>query len=176
MDERRLWEAVRQSLLALAREQPVIVFLDDLHWADASTLGMLGYLIRRATDEPVTLVAAARRSMPHSSLRALLEALAREGRLVRLTLSRLQPGDVMSVARHLSPTHADTLAEWLMRTSEGNPYILAEVVRYARESGLLLASGAMELDTLSVTPVVACCASNASSTAKAWTFVFWLRF
>ena len=43
-DESRLWEGLHQFLLALARVQRVTVFIDDVQWADASTLALLGYL------------------------------------------------------------------------------------------------------------------------------------
>ena len=46
-DESRLWEAMHQFLLALAYERQVMLLLDDLHWADASTLALFGYLIRQ---------------------------------------------------------------------------------------------------------------------------------
>ncbi|TAK36361.1 MAG: hypothetical protein EPO21_02785 [Chloroflexota bacterium] len=153
-DDRHLWEALNQFLFAVSRQRPVIVFLDDLHWADASTLGMLGYLVRQAATEPIAFVGATRPFTPRSALAALLRALTGEGRLVRMTLSRLQPGDVASVARHLSPAYAHILAEWLTRTSEGNPYILAELVRHGRESGLLLAGGVVDLNALSASPIV----------------------
>src|SRR5207248_11504304 len=61
-DESRLWEGVFQFLFALARQRPLIVMFDDLHWADASTLGLLGYLARRISGagQPISLVATTR--------------------------------------------------------------------------------------------------------------------
>ncbi|GAB6174378.1 AAA family ATPase [Paradesulfitobacterium aromaticivorans] len=154
MDERRLWEAVKQFLFVLADQQPVIVFLDDIHWADASTLGLLGYLLRQKAEEPIMFVATTRHFTPRSSLGALLHALDRGGLLLRFPLSRLEHDDVTAVAHQLSTTNAHMLAEWLARTSEGNPYILAELVRHAREIGLLLADGEMNMNVLSAAPVV----------------------
>ena len=51
-DEPRLWEALHQFLAALARQRPVSVFLDDVQWADASSLALVNYLHRRARVEP----------------------------------------------------------------------------------------------------------------------------
>lgn len=48
-DQARLWEALHQFLLTLARQYSVMVFLDDLHWADDSTLAWLGYMARLAS-------------------------------------------------------------------------------------------------------------------------------
>jgi DNA-binding SARP family transcriptional activator len=157
-DEPRLWEGTHQFLAALSRHHPVALFLDDLHWADDSTLALLGYLARRARAEaasaPITFLATARPTAPRSPLAALLQALTREGCLERLPLSRLAPKDITALARHLSPTYAPPLAEWLNRAAEGNPYILTELVRHARENGILLPDGTLNLVELPASPVV----------------------
>ena len=153
-DESRLWEGLRQFLLALARQRSVTIFLDDLHWADASTLALLGYLVRQMANAPIFFLAATRPALPRSPLVTLQQALTREGRLTQLSLARLSAADVSLLARHLSPDHADPLSDWLMRNSEGNPYIVAELARYARENHLLFADGAVNLEALSASPVV----------------------
>ncbi|MFL5805772.1 MAG: ATP-binding protein [Roseiflexaceae bacterium] len=152
--ESRLWEGVNQFLRALGRRRPVTLFLDDLHWADASTLALLGYLARQTYDAPIVFLAAARPAGPHTPLAALTQALARGDRLARLPLARLGADDVIALARSLSPTYAYPLADWLTRNSEGNPYILAELVRHARDRELLLPNGALNLPALSDTPIV----------------------
>jgi DNA-binding SARP family transcriptional activator len=152
--EYRLWEAVNQFLLALARRRPVIVFLDDLHWADASTLSLLGYLVRRAAGEPILFVAAARPVGSRSRLAALIRGLTRENLLVRLPLPPLQADDIALLAGCLSPSHSGMLAEWLTRGSEGNAYVLTELVRHLRERGILDENGSLDPGGLSATPLV----------------------
>ncbi|HEY7600579.1 MAG TPA: AAA family ATPase, partial [Candidatus Limnocylindrales bacterium] len=153
-DESRLWEGLNQFLLALARRRPLILLLDDLHWADASTLALLGYLVRQPAPAPIGFLATARPVASRSPLATLIQTLAREDRLQRLPLARLSPADTLAFARHLSPLYAYPLADWLMRSAEGNPYIMAELVRYAREQGLLNADGVLNLSALSAAPVV----------------------
>src|SRR6266540_3607332 len=153
-NESRLWEAFNQLLLDLARRQPVVFLLDDLHWADASTLALLGYLARQSLSAPIAFLATARLVEPRSPLAALLQTLTREDRLVRMPLSRLAADDLLALARHYSPAYSYPFAEWLVRNSEGNPYILAELVRYAREHQILQADGVVNLAALSETPVV----------------------
>ncbi len=133
-DESRLWEGLHQFLLALAGQHPVVLFLDDLQWADASTLALLGYLARQATPASIFCLAAARAVAPRSPLAALLQMLTREDRLTRLALHRLDPNAVAAIAHSL---HIQPLADWLVYTSEGNPYVLAELIRYASENKLL---------------------------------------
>src|SRR3990172_3125758 len=157
-DETRLWEGVYQFLVALSRQRHVILFLDDLHWADASTLALLGYLVHRrqmdAPNVPITFLAAAQPPALRSPLAALVQTLTREGRLHRLSLTRLPPDALTSLAKNLSPGYAHPLATWLAHNSEGNPYILSELVRDARESGILLDDGAVNLTALSASPTV----------------------
>jgi tetratricopeptide (TPR) repeat protein len=156
-DESRLWEGVHQFLLALSRLQPITIFLDDVQWADVSTLGLLGYLVRVATSArsaPITLVAASRPIEPRTSIATLVQSLAREGRLLRLTLERLSSSETTALAQHISPAFAYPLAEWLIQQSEGNPYILSELIAHARESGLLQTDGTVNLSALSASPVV----------------------
>ncbi len=157
-DEPRLWEGVLQFLTALAHAagQRLLLFLDDLQWADASTLALVGYLVRRAevTGAPLFILGAARPYTSRSPLAVLQQALTREGRLTRLPLSRLTNDDVISLARHLSPDFAQPLAYWLRQNSEGNPYILAELVRALRGQQILKPGGALDLTALSAEPMV----------------------
>jgi DNA-binding SARP family transcriptional activator len=153
-DESRLWEGLHQFLRALARQRPVVVFLDDLHWADASTLALLGYLARQTARAPVFLLATTRPITARSTLGTLLQSLTREGRLERLALARLSAHEVSTFARHLSAQYAPPLAEWLMRHSEGNPYMLAELIRHAREMNLLGSGGVLNLTMLASAPSV----------------------
>ena len=153
-DEARLWEGVARLMLALARLAPVALVLDDLHWADASTLGLLGYLLRRIEGVPLRILATARPAAPSTPLGALVTALTREGRLERMALRRLTPGETEALARSLSPAAASELAAWLQRSAEGNPYIIDELVRLARAEGILTPEGAVDARALLATPVV----------------------
>ena len=147
-DKYRLWETVNRFLGALSRRQPVLVFLDDLQWADASTLGLLNYLIRQAEDAPVVFIGAGHSFAPDSDMAGLVQRLARSGQLARLRLTPLDSADIKELGGRLSSVHGRTLAEYLQRNSEGNPYLLTESVRHMRESGLLSPRGELETDKL----------------------------
>lgn len=155
-DESRLWEGVYQLLAVAARLQPVMLFLDDLQWADAATLGLTGYLVRQAaaTDLPITLLATGRPIAPRSEAAILYQSLQREEHLARLTLGQLSADDVLALARRLSPTYAYPLGSWLYRSSEGNPFILAELIRFARTQQILSPDGIVNLSLLPTGPVV----------------------
>ncbi|MBI5876403.1 MAG: AAA family ATPase [Chloroflexi bacterium] len=155
-DESRLWEGVSQFLLALAQERPLVFTLDDAHWADASSLALVGYLARRvaAIHMPVALIIATRPIEARSPLAVLRQALVRDGQAEPLHLRRLTADDTVELARHLSRDYAQPLAHWLARTSEGNPYILSELVREARERQILRPDGVVNLTELSQAPPV----------------------
>jgi DNA-binding SARP family transcriptional activator len=144
VEEARLWEGVHQFLAAVSQQQPLVLLLDDLHWADESTLGLLAYLVRRsmATQAPIGYLAAARSMAPQTPLGRLVQTLTREERLAQITLDRLDANAVLALAQHLRPATARSLADWLIVASEGNAYMLAELLREARSRGLLDGPGA----------------------------------
>jgi predicted ATPase len=155
-DESRLWEAVWQFLQAVARHRRLLVALDDLQWADATTLGLLGYLIRQAaaTNRPISFIAATRPTLPRSPLAILSETLVRENRLERLSLQPLTPADIADLSRHLITKADDTFTDWLTRTSEGNPLFLDALVSYARENNILDQNGLFNAAALPDSPPV----------------------
>lgn len=153
-DESRLWEGLNQFLHTLAARRPIIVVLDDVHWADTATLALLGYLVRQSTTAPITFFVTAHTIPARSSLAALIQTLTRDSRLARLRLARLTSTDTTTLARHISPTYQYPLADWLTRTAEGNPYIIVELLRYARDHALLQPDGALNLTALATSPIV----------------------
>jgi DNA-binding SARP family transcriptional activator len=155
-DESRLWEGLYQFLSALAQRQRMLLCIDDAQWADASTLALLGYLVRRAaaTNAPIGVLATMRPVETRSPLATFRQALQREGRLHHLSVRRLSDDELTQLAQQLSPTYAQPLTHWLRQSSEGNPYILSEMVREAREQNVLQSDGTLNLSALPTTPVV----------------------
>jgi tetratricopeptide (TPR) repeat protein len=86
----RLFESLAESFTALARRKPLLLALDDLHWADELTLGWLGFLVRRQEAGasglvPLLLLGAYRSEEPSE----VLDRLARSPRTSHLVLERL---------------------------------------------------------------------------------------
>lgn len=153
-EEARLWEGVHQFLLGIARRKPVLLFLDDLQWADAATLALLDYLVRQPSAAPLSFLAAARPVPPRSPAAALIQVLARENRIARIELNRLELDEVTAIARHLAPKNVEPLSDWLMRSCEGNPFVLAELIRDIYQQGILRADGSIDLEALPGSPIV----------------------
>ncbi len=128
----RLLTALAQLIRGCACHRPAVLLLDDLQWADPSTLQALHYLGRQAGDQAL-LVAGAYRSTRVDAghpLAALREQLARLGILTEIPLPALAPDDVVLLLELLSDEpEATALSEQLHRETGGHPYFLAEVLR-----------------------------------------------
>lgn len=123
-ERHRLFEAFVQVLRAV-EAQPLILFIDDLHWADHATLDWLVYLIDRMRDEPVLLAGAYRPSDAPSQLSSLAAQWSREGLGQPLPLPRLSPEEAGELIAALGGDPA--LADELHANSAGNPYFLIEL-------------------------------------------------
>ncbi|HEY54507.1 MAG TPA: AAA family ATPase, partial [Caldilineae bacterium] len=142
----RLFEAVVRFLRALTRPSgvspiPLLFFLDDLHWADASTLDLLHYLLRNLAGAPIWLVGTYRPEevgLDHLLTR-LRQGLSRDHLVDHLTLSPLSPAAVSEIAHSLvGDEAAKALGDFLYRESEGNPFFLIETVYSLQEQGALV--------------------------------------
>ncbi|MFI9848121.1 BTAD domain-containing putative transcriptional regulator [Nonomuraea sp. NPDC051941] len=130
----RLRQAVWKWLAAVAAERPVAVVLDDLHWADAATLELLGGgLGMRA---PI-LVVAAYRADESGHLTETLASLARATPL-RLALPGLNDEAVAELVRTECEADEETIAGIAERTG-GNPFYVRESARLLNGEGALVA-------------------------------------
>jgi predicted ATPase len=144
-EESRVWEGLYQFLMGLTRQRFVVLLLDDLHWADVSTIGWLSYMLHRAPSSSLLVLGAPRPIEAQSKLALMLQALRRVDRLTHLSLAPLSAHDLAAMAERLSPAHGDLLSRWLMHNSEGNPFFATELVRYAYISGVLEKNGSLDL-------------------------------
>jgi DNA-binding SARP family transcriptional activator/tetratricopeptide (TPR) repeat protein len=133
----RIFEALADILVALAAG-PVagLVWLDDISWADASTIEFIGYLARRLRDRPVAIVVTSRsEELSAADREQVLGAPDREG-LIRVELSRWDRADVAAVATavlgdEIEPNRVDSLFE----RSEGLPLYVIESLAAPPTSG-----------------------------------------
>jgi DNA-binding CsgD family transcriptional regulator/tetratricopeptide (TPR) repeat protein len=128
----RAFQAVRVLLDALGRRRPVVLALDDLHWADAASIELISYLLRRPPRGRVLAVMAFRPAHLPKRFAAVIEASTRESRVVRLDLDPLTPEDARGL---LDPGLPEPVSDELYRLSGGNPFYLGELARAARRGG-----------------------------------------
>jgi tetratricopeptide (TPR) repeat protein len=126
----RLFEAVARCLRRLAGGRPVLVVLDDLHWADDPSLRLLGFLARALAAEPVALLGAYR----DTEAPPKLNQIAGQGQ--QLALAGLTPDDVGALARELAGTPLPAqVAAQLWQRSGGNPFFVRELIRLLQAQG-----------------------------------------
>lgn len=100
-DQRRLFESVAQLVERLAATHPLILLLEDVHWADEMSLRLLSFMARRIQESPVLLVATAREEeiSEAPALGRALQELGREQHVAGVLLSPLSRADTASLAR-----------------------------------------------------------------------------
>jgi predicted ATPase len=129
----RTLDALTSWLLAEAERQPVLAVWEDLHWADPSTLELLGLVIEQApTARMLTLMSSRPEFRPPWAPRS---------HLTQLTLDRLPRPQVETMVRQLTggkPLPAEVLAQVVART-DGVPLFVEELVKMILESGLVRA-------------------------------------
>ncbi|HSU01425.1 MAG TPA: BTAD domain-containing putative transcriptional regulator [Nocardioides sp.] len=137
--EFRTWEAIRDQVLGAARQQPVLLVLDDLHWADVPSLRVLRLMVEsveRAVGASLMVVLTWRsQPQPTGALADVAEALGRRhAERVHLTgLVAAEAAEVVGAVATVRPTGEQ--AERLVTRTDGNPFFLVEYARLARERG-----------------------------------------
>ena len=134
---RQLFHAIESSLLELGRTQPVLVSIEDAHWADDATLDLLSYLARGISTHPLTMLASYRSDEVSEPLHRLLHELDRwrlisEIPLTRLSLSELEQ---MLAAIFDGSAPGGDFVDRLHALTDGNPFFVEEVLKSLVTSG-----------------------------------------
>src|SRR4051794_25801437 len=127
----RVFEALLALLDALGAETPVLLAIEDVHWADRSTRAFLAFLARSLASERVLAVATYRSDELHRRhpLRPLLADLERDARVRRVELAPLGRDELAEVLEGiLGSEPAPDLVARLLARSEGNPLFLEELL------------------------------------------------
>jgi tetratricopeptide (TPR) repeat protein/transcriptional regulator with XRE-family HTH domain len=134
-----LFDNMARFIQALAAPQGLLIFLDDLHWADQGTLALLHYLLRRLRESRVLILAAYREvelERTHPLASALVE-WNRERLATRVALGRLSVAETgtMLAALFEQDNVSAEFSEAIHRETEGNPFFIEEVVKSLVEQG-----------------------------------------
>jgi DNA-binding SARP family transcriptional activator len=142
-DSLRLFEAVEQFLVYLASRQPLVVVLEDLHWADDSSLRLLFFLARRIEARTLLLLTTAREEelIDAPFAKRVFDELAGESRLDRLALPPLSRAETtqlvhLLVGRRDGSSDVDVPEDRIWALSDGNPFVVVEAARAFRERGV----------------------------------------
>ncbi|MEA2421938.1 MAG: hypothetical protein QOF55_1037, partial [Thermoleophilaceae bacterium] len=143
--ERYLLLAAVSGLLEEAtREAPLVLILDDLHWADKPSLALLRHLVTRGGELRLLVIGTYRDSdlTRAHPLTELLADLRREEGVTRVPLAGLDQDDVIAImeaaAGHEVETEGRQLADAIVRETDGNPVYVGELLRHLLETGALV--------------------------------------
>ena len=139
----KFFEAVGSALEHAALAGPVLLVLDDLHWADRPTLQLLQHMMRTRTSSPLLLLGTYRET-DLSRTRPLAESLAdfrRERAFERVALEGLAEEEIFALLERAA-THdvggaGRALARALSRTTDGNPFFIEQILGSLIETGRL---------------------------------------
>jgi len=143
-EQTRLFASLKHYISALARARPLLVVLEDIHWARPSTLAALQSIAESALRSRVLVVATLRTEAIGDALIAARQELFSRALATPLPLPRLAPEFTREIARSTARAkHLDDASiEELVQFSEGNPFYLIEgIVGYAAHGGAFSSEG-----------------------------------
>ncbi len=138
-----LWGAVAGLLREASSDQPIVLVLDDLHWADKPTLSLMEHMVSHGGDIHALLIATYRESELDRGhpLTSVLAHLHREQGVERLALKGLEENDIVHIMERAAGHEMDevglALARELFREADGNPFYTGEILRHLLESGAI---------------------------------------
>jgi class 3 adenylate cyclase/tetratricopeptide (TPR) repeat protein len=138
-----VFAAVVGFLQQVSAEAPVVLILDDLHWADGPTLALLKHLVAETHGCRILLIGTYRHTDVHRDhrLAQVLADLRREEAVARVALKGLSEAGVAAlmelVAGHRMDASGPALATKLTAETDGNPFFVGEILRHLSESGAI---------------------------------------
>ena len=145
-EQTQLFHAVTQYLILLSENVPLVIVLEDLHWATRSTFELLHYLVRNLAGHPILLLGTCRLEAAgqRHPLRDWLQRLTRLGMATRIDLPRLPQTAIETWIAEMSGASAAIrpLAQRLYAETEGNPFFVVETIKALFEDGTLRMEGA----------------------------------
>ena len=132
----RMYELLLGHLRRLAEEAPVVLAIEDLHWADRSTRDLLRFLAVNLRGERLTILATYRADDLHRGhpLRPLIAELERGGWAERLHLRPFTRAEVAEqIAAIIGEPAAPAFVTEVFERAEGNPFCVEQLVATARE-------------------------------------------
>jgi eukaryotic-like serine/threonine-protein kinase len=141
----RMFDHVARFFHRLADTRGLLIFIDDLHWADNGTIALLHYLLRRLRNDRVFILAAYR-EVELDRWRPLADALVewnRERLATRIAIGRLSPESCTAMLGALFGLESITaeFTQLIYQETEGNPFFIEEVVKSLIEQGQIYREG-----------------------------------
>ncbi len=140
----RLLDAVAQFFIATSRRAPIVLVLDDLHWADRGTVSMLAHLSHFVGASSILVLGAYRDAEvdPKHPLAAAIAQIRRSGRFESLSLKGLTNAELTEMFNIIGDHDAPlALVRAIESETGGNPFFVREVLLHLMEEGKLFQEG-----------------------------------
>jgi predicted ATPase len=153
--KQRMFEIITKIVINISKRRPVIMFLDDIQWADPASLHLLHYLAKNIQDQDILILGAYRTEeldFTKSTEQPLMELIGRlktENLLITMELSRLDQRDTNRVVSELLGIKdtPNEFSEMIFKETEGNPFFIKELLRtLIEESALSIKNGRLVMN------------------------------
>jgi len=137
-------ETISDLLAAISEKQPLLLFIDDLHWADTPSLSLLYYLARHVTNSKILFVGTYRpeevTKTYEGTVHPLLDTLqrmSRENLFQKIELERLSQVNYSDFISSILGVELDDLVRLVYGETEGNPFFAVETIRLLMQQNVL---------------------------------------
>ena len=146
----QIWDAIYKLFIKISEERPLIIFIDDLHWADEDTLNFLNYIGRNSINRRLLLIGTYRPediemniNGTANKLNEIKHELCREGILTVIELKRLSVEDIYLITNSLFPDAEfdESFYQILFNETEGNPFFVIETLKLLKLEKIIFLSG-----------------------------------
>ena len=137
-NKEQIWDAIYKLLIKISEERPLILFIDDLHWADEDTLNLLNYIARNSINRRILIIGTYRPEDIKISddtgsykLVEIKRELSKEGILTVIELTRLSTSDIQSITNSIfrNAEFDEMFYQKLFDDTEGNPFFVIETLK-----------------------------------------------
>ena len=141
----RMFETISRIIIGISKKKPLVLFVDDVHWADSASLHLLHYLARNIQTQPILILCAYRTEELDLSLgqvnplQEFITRLGSENLFSTIELGRFDHKHTTEIISNLLEVKniPDEFAKLIYNETEGNPFFIKEVLRTLIEDGAL---------------------------------------
>ncbi len=138
IDRFLLYQSIMNLLSSMAKHLPIVLILDDIHWADESSLHLLAYLAKQIENERIMICTCFREEeAPDSNFYHVMQTMSRDKKIHHLKLERLDENSVrIMIDKIFDPYEIpDEFKIWVYQESEGNPFYIEEIIKSLLDEG-----------------------------------------
>jgi len=131
-------EAISSLLVAISGKQPLLLFIDDLHLADTSSLSLLYYLARVVQNSKILVVGAYRSEEISRPLLGIMQMMSRDDLFQEIALKRLSQINYFDFILSMLGVDLGDLVKLIYEETEGNPFFAIETLRLLMQQNVLI--------------------------------------